>query len=78
MRSFHRGRAVAGGRRAARTGAPAQSTVEYAVVLAVLIAIFAACMLLVHAAEDGTLAGIVEDAASHGMAGLGWVDIALY
>lgn len=58
--------------------ARAQSTVEYAVVLAVFTAMLAACMLLVRAAEDGALARAVEQAASHGLSGLGWLDIALY
>ena len=71
-----------GERRAARRegirGAGAQSTVEYAVVLAVFLAVFAACMLFVRAAGDGALARTVEGAASHALSGLGWVDIALY
>lgn len=58
--------------------ARAQSTVEFAVVLSVLVAVLAACMLLANAASDGALAQAVEDAASHGLSGLGWVDIALY
>ncbi len=56
----------------------AQATVEYAVVLTVFLAILAACALLAHAAGEGALADVAEQGASHGMGGLGWIDIALY
>lgn len=56
----------------------AQATVEYAITLAVFMAIVAALALLWHAGADGTLARIIEDALSHALSGTGPLDIALY
>lgn len=49
----------------------AQASLEYALTVAALAALW-------RAGEDGTLARLVEQAASHALAGTGPLDIALY
>lgn len=56
----------------------AQGTVEYALTLLALMAIITTLALLWHAGEDGVLARLVEDAASHALGGTGPLDIALF
>lgn len=56
----------------------AQGTLEYALTVAAILAIAVGCAALWRASEDGTLARLAEEAASHGLSGLGPLDIALY
>ncbi len=56
----------------------AQSTLEYAIVLLVFLSIATGLSLLAHAAADGVLARIVEEALSHGFDLSGALDVALY
>lgn len=56
----------------------AQGTLEYALTIMALMAIVGALALLWRAGEDGTLAALVEHAASHGLEGTGILDIILY
>lgn len=56
----------------------AQASLEYALTVAALAAVAVALAALWRAGEDGTLARLVEQAASHALAGTGPLDIALY
>lgn len=56
----------------------AQATVEYALVAAVLLAVAVGCAAIWRAGERGVFAGLIDQAASHGLTGLGLLDIALY
>lgn len=56
----------------------AQATFEYALVVCALMAVASGLALLWHAGADGTLARLVEAAASHALGGTGPLDIALY
>lgn len=56
----------------------AQSTFEYAVVTAALLAVTAALALLWRAGAGGALGALAEEAASHRLDGLGALDIALF
>ncbi len=56
----------------------AQSTLEYALTLFALMALISGIALLWRAGEQGVLARLVEDACSHGLDGLGVLDIALF
>lgn len=56
----------------------AQGTVEYAITLVAIMALIAGCAALWRAGEDGTLARLASEAASHALGGTGFIDIALY
>lgn len=56
----------------------AQSTVEYAIVTAALLAVITGIAVIWRGGEDGVFARLVEDAASHLFSGTGGLDIALY
>lgn len=56
----------------------AQGTLEYALTVIALLAMVVACAALWRAAADGTLAGLVQGAASHALNGDGLIDISLY
>lgn len=56
----------------------AQATVEYALVSVATLAIVVGLAALWRAGENGVLARLVEQAASHVLSGLGALDIALY
>lgn len=56
----------------------AQGTVEYAITFVALAAVTAGIAAIWRAGQDGALAGLVERAASHGIAGLGLLDISLF
>lgn len=56
----------------------AQATLEYALTVFALLAIVLALGLLWRAGQDGTLATLVEAAASHGFDAGGLIDISLY
>ncbi len=56
----------------------AQATVEYAITIAVFVAIVSALAFLWHAGADGVLARLVENALSHALSGTGPLDISLY
>lgn len=56
----------------------AQATLEYALTVLALLAIVLALGMLWRAGQDGTLAALVEAAASHGFDPGGLIDISLY
>ena len=56
----------------------AQAALEYALTVFALLAIVLALGLLWRAGQDGTLATLVEAAASHGFDAGGLIDISLY
>lgn len=56
----------------------AQGTVEYALVTTAILAIAVSLALLWRASEQGTLAKLVEAAASHGIDPMGLLDIVLF
>lgn len=56
----------------------AQSTLEYAIALAALLALASGLAAIWRAAERGSFAGLVERAASHALEGWGPLDIPLY
>lgn len=56
----------------------AQGTLEYALTVLALLAMVVAFAALWRAAADGALAGLVHAAASHVLAGDGFIDISLY
>lgn len=56
----------------------AQATLEYALTVLALLSIVLALGLLWRAGQDGTLAALVEKAASHGFDAGGLIDISLY
>ena len=56
----------------------AQATLEYALTLFALMALISGIALLWRAGEQGALARLVEEACSHGLDGLGVLDIALF
>lgn len=56
----------------------AQGTLEYALTVFALLSVVSALALLWRAGENGTLARLVESAASHGFDPTGLIDIALY
>ena len=56
----------------------AQATLEYALTVLALLAIVLALGVLWRAGQDGTLAKLVEAAASHGFDPGGLIDISLY
>ena len=59
-------------------GDDAQGTVEYALTVVAFLSLVTTLALLWRAGERGTLAALVEKAASHGFDALGALDIALY
>lgn len=56
----------------------AQGTLEYALTVFALLSVVTAFGLLWRAGQDGTLAALVERAASHGFDWSGLLDIPLY
>lgn len=56
----------------------AQGTVEYALTVVALLAVATGLAAIWRAGQTGALARLVELAASHALAGLGALDIALY
>lgn len=64
--------------RAAACEERAQATLEYALAMAAFMAIVTGLALLWRVGADGTLARLVEEAASHALEGTGLLDIALY
>ena len=56
----------------------AQAALEYALTVFALLAFVVALGLLWRAGQDGTLAALVEAAASHGFDAGGLIDISLY
>lgn len=56
----------------------AQGTVEYALTMFALLSLVLGMAALWRAAERGQLADVAVEAASHGLEGDGYVDIALY
>lgn len=56
----------------------AQGTLEYALTVVALLSVVTAFGLLWRAGQDGTLAALVERAASHGFDWGGLLDIPLY
>lgn len=56
----------------------AQSTVEYALTVAAVLAIMVGCAAVWRAGVDGAFAKLVEAAISHAISAAGAIDIALY
>lgn len=56
----------------------AQGTVEYAITVAALLSLIVGVAAVWRSGRDGVLAGLVERAASHGLGGLGPLDISLF
>lgn len=56
----------------------AQGTLEYALTVFALISVVSAFALLWRASQDGTLARLAVDAASHALDAAGAVDISLF
>lgn len=55
-----------------------QATLEYALCVAALLALVVGIAAIWRAAEDGVLARLVEEAASHGFDIAGAIDAALF